>query len=210
MPHKAGSRNISPDSRIYSIISELCIVLDAIFIAGEVALRQNHAPHGSRYSLACSRFPLQVIIPISGPFYLAMLKNPVPTIYPITFEKYQPEPQGHTAPQLRTINVTVFCAFFVMFYERYRPWLQIQFGREVRDWPELFRFCWAIRNAAAHHEAHINFTNPTCKPVSWEGLTYSPLDNGKTIFGPNDLSVGDIFILLLEMSDELDELGAPI
>jgi hypothetical protein len=104
----------------------------------------------------------------------------------------------------------IFSALFVIFYERYRPWLQDRFKREVKDWPELFRFCWAIRNGCAHHEAKINFTNPSSAPVSWGGLAFGPSDNGKPIFGENDFAVGDLFLLLLEMSDSLDALGCPI
>jgi hypothetical protein len=41
---------------------------------------------------------------------------------------------------------------FVVFYERYRPWLQGKLGRETKSWPEFFRFCWTIRNACTYHD----------------------------------------------------------
>ncbi|MBV8187173.1 MAG: hypothetical protein JO339_08035 [Alphaproteobacteria bacterium] len=109
---------------------------------------------------------------------------------------------------LRDFFRAMMCNAILVFYERYRPWLQGRFGRETKARPEFWRFCWAIRNAAVHHQGRINFTNSTAAPVTWRGLTYSPADNGKQVFG-TDLSVGDLMFLMLGMSDELDTLGAP-
>jgi hypothetical protein len=205
------SRDIAPGSRLHTIIADLLIILDAVYIAGEVAFGLGHVKplSGANYTLASSRFPLVVLVPIAAPFYLAAQDNQREITYQITYKAFEPEPPGHYTAQLRTVWHTVFSAFFVLYYERYRPFLQDKFGRDVKEWPEFFRFCWAIRNAAAHHESRINFTNPTSAPVTWAGLTYSPANNGHLIFGPNDLSVGDILILLIEFSDRLDGLGAP-
>jgi hypothetical protein len=207
-----SSRIVGKGSRLHPIVSDLCILLDAIYIAGEAAFKLAHAKpmSGLDFALESSRFPVTVKIPIAGPFYLA-LTDPRTVAYQIKLVPHFPEPSGtHKTENLRTIHHAVFAAFFVLFYERHRPFLQDRLGRETANWPEFFRFCWAVRNAATHHEFRVNFTNPKVAPVTWAGATYGPADNGRLLIGPNDLSVGDILILIMEMSDELDDLSAPV
>ena len=47
------------------------------------------------------------------------------------------------------------------------------------------------------------------KPVIWYKLSYGPSQNGRKIF-ERDLTFADIFILLNEMDDSLNALGAPL
>jgi hypothetical protein len=211
MVHAPGSRDIAPGSRLHTIIADLLIILDAVYIAGEAAIGKGHVQplSGANFALTSNRFSLVVQVPIAAPFYLAVRNDKRELTYQITYKASEPDPPGHYTSQLRTVWHVVFSAFFVLYYERYRPFLQEKFGRKTSEWPEFFRFCWAIRNATAHHGSRINFTNPKTAPVTWAGLTYSPANNGHLIFGPNDLSVGDVLILLIEFSDQLDGLDAP-
>jgi hypothetical protein len=183
MIYAPGTRDVAPGMRLHPTIDELCVVLDAIFVAGEVALGLQHTPplKGHSYSLESARFPLLILLPIAGPFYLAATNNAQPRTYQVQFTEHEPQPPGPTTPQLRTVHHMAFSSIFVVFYERYRPWLQGKFGRDVKSWPAFFRFCWAIRNACTHHDGRINFTNPESASVSWAGLTYSPADNGKQV-----------------------------
>jgi hypothetical protein len=95
----------------------------------------------------------------------------------------------------------------VKFYEDYRPWLSATLGNDHTKFPDPWLFAWVVRNAASHNTVRID--DKSFVPVSWYGLTYGSAQNGRKIFG-NDLSAADVFILMLEMNDSLDRLGAPI
>lgn len=99
----------------------------------------------------------------------------------------------------------------VFFYEQHRPWLQEKFGsgpKNLNNWPSIFRFAWALRNAAAHHNGALNITDPNVPPITWHQLKYDHTNAGLRVFG-DVMSMADMLIFLIEMSDELDGLGCP-
>jgi len=97
---------------------------------------------------------------------------------------------------------------FVDFYEGSRACITSHYG-ERDNWPELFRFCWAIRNACAHHGGKLNITDPNIRAVQWHHLRYDHRDAGLQVIGGH-LDLGDLVILMVELSDELDRLDCPI
>ena len=97
---------------------------------------------------------------------------------------------------------------FVDFYEAHRPWIRDALG-EIDEWPELFRFAWAVRNAISHNGGRINIADPKRRAVRWHKLSYDHRHAGTAIIGPV-LFTADIIILLCEMSELLDALGCPV
>jgi hypothetical protein len=94
----------------------------------------------------------------------------------------------------------------VLFYERHKDWLVMTYASDPDKWPELFRFLRAIRNAVAH-DGKIGLRQKD-RPVVWHHAKYDQASNGRIVL-PGELSVADILILMFEVSDELDRLGAP-
>lgn len=97
---------------------------------------------------------------------------------------------------------------YLRFYEQHRPYIQSKYGGDTTMWPQIFQFAWAIRNGIVHHGANLHFENSKYPIVSWHAFSYSPADNEKPIFGKH-FSPADLFMLLFDLSDELDALGAP-
>jgi hypothetical protein len=110
---------------------------------------------------------------------------------------------------LSWIRIQYSSMIFVRFYEQHVPFLRATFGKSEK-WPMIFRFAWAIRNGMVHHGGHINYTDPSGAPVTWHAFTYAPSEKVKPpIFGDH-FSPGDLLILLLDLSDALDAIGAPL
>jgi hypothetical protein len=80
-----GRRHIRPGARLHPTVNDLCVLMDAVYIAGEVVHDLPITPPFQKhsFSLSCVRYPIEVIIPILGPFYLAALNDPRPVSYEI-------------------------------------------------------------------------------------------------------------------------------
>jgi hypothetical protein len=72
----------------------------------------------------------------------------------------------------------------------------------------MFRFAWALRNAAAHHGGRLNITDHKVPPITWHHLKFDHNDAGLRVFG-EVVNMADMLIFLIEMSDELDRLRHP-
>lgn len=135
------------------------------------------------------------------------LTNTIPDEIELRIEA-QPGGRGEDAAwPLQEIMASAASLAFVRFYEDFRPVLHATLGNDHTEWPNPWRFGRVVRNAASHNAVHIDDKSFT--PLSWHELTYGPAQNGRKIFG-NDLAAGDILVLMLEMNDCLDKLGAPI
>ena len=97
---------------------------------------------------------------------------------------------------------------FVEFYEAHKQWLYENINREPTRWPSILNFGRTIRNSLSHGNK-IWFDRGNVTPVSWYTIAYGPADNGRQVV-QNDLSIGDVIILMFEMNDALDSLTCPI
>ena len=113
-----------------------------------------------------------------------------------------PVSASQTAPTIFTLTgiqrllANIIEHAFIAYYERYSD--EINNSRStagVGGLPTL-AFANAIRNAFAHGGI-IHIINPSVT-VSWGGLSYSNADNGRQIMY-NDMSQGDVILLMLEM-----------
>ena len=86
-------------------------------------------------------------------------------------------------------------AMVTNFFEEQKGKLRTKYG-DRRDWPDVWRFSWVLRNAMAHG-GRIRIDDNSS--VNWKGLSYSKEDNGREI--NNDIWTGDLFFLMKEMEE---------
>jgi hypothetical protein len=164
----AGSRNIVPGHRLYDFVGDLTILVDAFLLAAEDVYEIPHRkPFQNDYaSLESKLFPILVRLPVGGPIYAALKMPGQKATYQISFVPYQPGPQGPMTNALANIWQWAFSALLVLLYERNVPWIKSKFGTETNNWPQLWRFAWAMRNAAAHNAGRFNMRDSSRPPSS--------------------------------------------
>ena len=166
---------------------------------------------GDYMSYECAVFDAEVRLPLGSVIETIIAGIPVNSIELGVCEKswnYRKAENG-TKIIKNTISwhVSILKPFFVEFYENYIEYLRFNLKSDHTKWPTVWQFGRVIRNASAHNKICIDDQN--FAPVSWHKLTYGPNENGKEIFG-HDLEIGDLIILMCEMSDELDRLNVPL
>ncbi|MDP1654918.1 MAG: hypothetical protein Q8K91_12990 [Hylemonella sp.] len=155
--------------------------------------------------LGSIQFPLEVRLPEVGPIE-HMVSGTVPTSIMVGFEPAANLPVHQTADGGG--NFDILGALFMAFYDTGKEWLDANVSKEAKKWPSIWRFGRVVRNSIAHG-GKLFITNSNAAPENWYALTYSPALNGKRIFS-TDLAPADLLVLLFEMSDSLDALGAPL
>lgn len=208
-------RVIRRSDRLYDVLLNFFIEFGALGLAATISAGGS-VENAEWATIVAFRSPIHIKCQPVKLFHLAIRENESPDDFELQFvsgrrqlhDMPQRVQESHKVTAYHRVFNNMLGLTFLSFYERHRPWLQKHFGGEVDKWPQLFRFAWALRNAITHHEGEVNFENPKCPSVTWNGLTYSPADNGRLVFGP-DLGMGDFIVLMLQMSDELDRLGCP-
>jgi hypothetical protein len=161
---------------------------------------------GETWDFACYQFrDVEVRTPIHGPLEFAM-KNEVPQS--TGFGVVAVGPKTDMGPLITVIPfyTQMLLPFFVEFYEKYVLWLRANVdAREFTKWPMVWQFAMVVRNAASHG-GKINLKDATIPPRTWYNLSYSTADYGREPF-KTDLFIGDLLILMKEMSEALDALG---
>jgi hypothetical protein len=204
--------------RLHDRINTLSIVNAALVIATSAILKgRTELREGGGVKFSCKQVDASVGIPVRG-----ALENALAEKYPDGIEiDISPREPTHllldawaaglqASPKsrgLQTIVPKLITPVFVEFYEAYKQWVYNHFGSLDRATP-AWQFARIIRNSISH-DGKVLISDATAKPATWHGLTYGPADNGRVTIG-GDLSSGDILILILEMSDELDAAGCTI
>lgn len=109
---------------------------------------------------------------------------------------------GTTGQTLSHIGGLVFANFF----EENLDWLVSHFGSKSQ-FSEIWTFARIVRNAISH-DGTINITSDNAPSGTWHHLTYGYANRGTKIIGPG-LYVSDLTILMIELAEDLDRLGAP-
>ena len=197
--------------RLFNQFSTLLIVVESIAKAFTVTARQplDWKP-GDHADFECAQFPLEVHLPLWGSIEATLKGIELGTIEIGIFSTASKSP-GSTADLVR-IRHRLFCDLitpgFTELYEDAVPWLLANVNGDRSLWPEPWNFARLVRNAISHGGT-LNLDNPNAVTGSWHHLTYGPAQNKKQIIG-TELLFPDILILMLEMSDKLDQLGCPI
>lgn len=208
-----GQYTFYPNNRIFEALLKIMHVMDALNVAVYFTNASDPVPKGDMpptLVISSESFDVDVVLPVKTPMeYLA--KNELCRFHQITIVhkswefRFGPEKPRLHAPLIMTGLIT---PIFVDFFEQHRPFLEDRFGGDVQKWPPIARFAWAIRNFIVHHQGKVNFTNPNHPGVSWHHLSYSPSDAGAQAVGfGGDIGLGDIVLLLMEFTGELDGWG---
>jgi hypothetical protein len=171
-------------------------------------------PPGTYMAFECRQFDAELRLPNGGVVETLIQSIPVNSIEIGILEKsfnFHEAGEGETLLRLgknfTNIETKLITPFFVEFFEDYRPWIDANLSRDFTKWPNDWQFGRIVRNAAAHNAVSIN--DQKFVPVNWYGLSYGPAQHGRPIFD-SDMGLADIVILMIEMNDSLDKLGAPI
>jgi hypothetical protein len=157
----------------------------------------------------CRAFPLEILFPIIHPMKMTVANRPIDTItLEVKSRGTTPLPGDYNVTAYAEVYNSLSSLAYLRFYEQHESFLRLTFGGDVKQWPPLFQFAWVVRNGIVHHGGRVNFTSPSFPAVTWHTFTYSPADSGTPIFGAH-FSVADMFMLLIELSDGFDALGAP-
>jgi hypothetical protein len=117
-----------------------------------------------------------------------------------TAEGSPPEVAAVTSPLvgIKRMSANIIEHAFVAYYECYKEAINNARSRAGVGALPTLAFARVIRNAFAHGGI-IHFDSPTAGGTgSWCGLSYSYRDNGRQVMY-NDLTQGDVILLLLEM-----------
>lgn len=221
MTHLTGIRTlIVEESRLAEPLFKATLILDALLIAtagvktgkfdGEILeTGQLRTSVIGASALECKQFPLWVRMPA--------FSATVALVHGVKVKRMEVEfsPANtitHNDIDVADISIvilSVITPLYVDFFEKHRHWLKATYGGDAYAWPMLFNFGRVIRNFISHHAGHVHFDNANAAPVTWHHLSYSPADEGKQVIG-TDLALGDMIVLLFELSDELDRLGCPL
>lgn len=223
-----GSIPFVPGHRLYEYVAQICISLDASALAITHVFGKTvpgYDSRGNSFGIICRNFPLKIRFPVQGPLW-AVLNAKHVELYELTGEKSVPG-KNISSPPARanfafldesTFNAVYTMPFvnaFVLFYEKYFEELGNVFPKtkgdkpDIGKWTPLFRFAWAMRNAAVHKGGRVDFASPNVIPVEWYDMKYGWANKGRLALG-GDIPAPDIFVLMLEMSDEMDRLGVPV
>ena len=120
----------------------------------------------------------------------------------ITFECFElePLPKGETVNlgSLDTFIIGLSQMMLVSYFEDRKDLIKQNF-KVIKNWPEVWQFARIVRNALSHGNK-INIHDGYS--ATWNGLTYSEVQNGQTVINA-DLFPGDLIVLLRELEDSL-------
>jgi hypothetical protein len=206
-----GARRFTPGDRLFKLVEYLCIYMDMeLWAFTSVREMPRRAPGNWFATLNGKQFPINIQHPVFGPFWAAFQQNEV-AYYELTFVPATPK-QNVTeisGPKWGEVATMFWNNALIYLYEQHRPWINCKYGSSSKDrneWPSIFRFVWALRNAAAHHAGRLNLTDDV-PPVTWHHLKFDHNNKDRVI--DEVMSFADILVLMVEFSDELDALGCP-
>lgn len=199
---------VSGKHRLLEPINDICIATDAISVASHFhsGLR---IPTSGYVAIECNQFPLDVQLPLSGPVACAM-KGLLPVSIEVDFQPTPPKTPvyTHKSGGFKSVHLSLYAATFVNLFEQNVSFLEAAYTTDRSAWPDFWNFVRVVRNCCSHGGT-LNFTNPRAAAVNWYHMSYDPTQNGHLVIG-GDLSFGDLLVLMVEMSEELDALGAPL
>ena len=211
-PYPVEIQLFAKGDRLYPHIYNILIVQSAIAHASKALIERPEGwnSEGNAYWLS-KVYPKDLIVNVDAPFRHAMHDIEPDHIGIILVEKGTIKKVDPDGPIVATkafsgvfqhITEPVFLAFF----ERYNVWLKKNLG-DAEKWPPTLNFARVIRNAVAH--GAIDIRSAKTAAATWNGLSYSHADNGRTIIG-SDLGSSDLAGLMFDVDDELNKLGVPI
>lgn len=200
---------LTSEHRLFGHITTLLIVNAAIAkaftITAGIPLDWNVGDYANFQS---TQFPqLEVRLPLVGPIEEAIIDR-VPNSLEIAVGPSTDPASPRTIGSHQRLFNSIIAPVFVEFFEGNTLWLSENVNSDKSKWPEILSFARVVRNAISH-SGNITIDNANAIPVSWYRLTYGPEQNKRKIIGM-DLTFADLLVLMLEVSEALDQLGCPV
>jgi hypothetical protein len=154
--------------------------------AGNSTLEIELTPEGLLTPLAQGSWPTSLDLTFHVTTNVGTTTPPPPTAAPVT------------APLsgIKRIQANIFEHAFIAYYERCSK--EISDARSKGGGHPTLAFATTIRNSFAHGGVIHFDPKKAGVTVSWGGLSYSIKDNGRQVMY-NDMSQGDVILLMLEM-----------
>jgi hypothetical protein len=215
MTYLNGIVRIEPNHRLFEPLRNL-LTLTSSVTASAIAFQSGIANPAliTGVGIVNSRqFSVDIHIPSKGVMESA-IKDVAPKFIELKFVRpgslRPPSGAQKSGAIFVQLFVTVASTIFASFYEAHKDWMESKAGltQEVAKWPVVLNFGRVVRNFISH-SGRVYFKKQTSAPVSWHHLTYSPADQGRRVIG-TELYYPELLILMIEMSDELDALNAPV
>lgn len=171
--------------------------------------------HDDCTSIDSMAFPLSLDIPLAGVAETAFAEKPVNSRTLVIHEATRADKMPADAPFSQGLNHVLWLPItlvFISFFEGIRPWMDQKYPPSAgqKAWPPTLFFARQIRNAAAHN-GQVHFLKDIGRTAGWHHLKIAFSDNGKAALGPNGfMSPADLMFLMIDASDELDQIGCPI
>ena len=199
--------------RLYNTINNIAISASALAISMAV-IRNETPPETGHAGIGCLGRPdLFVKLPASMAAFRAAFQDRRPDF--IHFEIA--EGSGLMAPYdgkgfhqtygFKGTNRAMFFPHFVDFIERYKDWIYNNISGDRYQLPSEMCFALVIRDAISHNG--IDIWNKK-ESVTWGARTYSAKDNGRDPFLTNELALGDLVLLMIEVSILLNDAKCPV
>jgi hypothetical protein len=156
-------------------------------------------PYGAeaRISQQCHTVLLEVQVPARD-VLTAMVDHGWPQSLTLRFHEGRAPPKMAQLNGIQNLLGGLYQQAFIAYFERSRDVIDAKFGRTA-NWPMVLNFGRTVRNAFAHGGT-VDIRDGIT--VWWRGVTYSPAENGRQVLY-NDLSQGDLTILMIDMDESL-------
>ena len=204
MTHLSGRIEAKPNGRLFEPLWQIQQLLACIMQAGISLHMPGERPAVGDFLALSKQFKKSAIMQLEGVVALSF-RDQMPLSTWIDFQEVPGFTFEHEHSFGRLENLAISIVF-VSFYQKYNDWLHDNVSKSSSDWPEALQFARLVRNAMAH-DGCINIPKGRAVGAKWHHLVYGKADHGTRIVGPV-LASGDLLILLVEASQELDRLKA--
>lgn len=195
---------ISAGSRLHSIFYDLFASIDAFTIAITGIIGAG-IPKLENIDLCAAfigaRFDATIEIPWGWCFHDLLENKPLTRDLYVRFRPIEAkleieQSMSKMIPKTTHLTTTFAEVAFIKYYEQNIEFIKKISNNNIRLYPSPWDFARVVRNSITHNG--INWSDKTLGQVSWYDLTYSHIDNGKTI-SHVDLVLSDFIILIIEM-----------
>ncbi len=154
-------------------------------------------------STVCFNFDYEIDID-AAELFSPLIAATEPSVLTIKFRHTPNNPCRNPSAILSNPYQRMFASFFyqafISYYEKNVHMMRHAHGTDPNSWPDVLRFARAIRNSFAH-DGRVHFSNQKQPSVQWGNISYSFADNGRQVLY-NDITNGDVMILMIEMDSE--------